>query len=125
MKKLLLPVLLLVMASCHSNPQPADVLDPQTMASLLSEAYMLEGFYAIETEYRYDTMLPEVLAAYDDILARHHTSRQAVERSFTYYAAHPLQYKTIQDSVFAILNRTGEALPDTLPESDIKLEVLK
>lgn len=106
MKKIpILVAALLLVAACRSEQRPADVLAPQAMAAVLADAYMLEGFYAVETEYRYDTMLPEVLAAYDDILTRHGTSREAVERSFEYYSSHPDQYRPIQDSVLAILQR--------------------
>ncbi len=106
MKKIpILVAALLLVAACRSEQRPTDVLAPQAMAAVLADAYMLEGFYAVETEYRYDTMLPEVLAAYDDILTRHGTSREAVERSFEYYSAHPDQYRPIQDSALAILQR--------------------
>ena len=106
MKKFpILVAALLLVAACRSEQRPPDVLAPQAMAAVLADAYMLEGFYAVETEYRYDTMLPEVLAAYDDILARHGTTREAVERSFEYYGAHPDQYLPIQDSALAILQR--------------------
>lgn len=117
----------LMLAACRSEQRPADVLAPEAMASLLADAYMLEGFYAVETGYRYDTMLPEVLAAYDDILARHHTTREAVEHSLEYYSTHPDQYKPVQDSVLALLDRAA-APADTLPAtalSDIDLEVVE
>ena len=122
MRFYLLPITLLLLASCRSGQRPADVLPPEAMASLLADAYMLEGFYAVETGYRYDTMLPEVLAAYDDILSRHHTTREAVELSLEYYSTHPDQYKPVQDSVLALLDRAA-APADTLPDTD--LEVLE
>lgn len=125
MKKvpILLAALLLV-AACRSEQRPADVLAPQAMAAVLADAYMLEGFYAVETEYRYDTMLPEVLAAYDDILTRHGTTRQAVEHSFTYYSAHPEQYQPIQDTAIALLQRmhsVDTALPLEPPAIELGL----
>lgn len=128
MKKIpILVAALLLVAACRSEQRPADVLAPQAMAAVLADAYMLEGFYAVETGYRYDSMLPEVLAAYDDILARHHTTREAVEHSLEYYSTHPDQYKPVQDSVLALLDRSS-APADTLPAtalSDIDLEVVE
>ena len=128
MKKIpILVAALLLVAACRSEQRPADVLAPQAMAAVLADAYMLEGFYAVETGYRYDTMLPEVLAAYDDILARHHTTREAVEHSLEYYSTHPDQYKPVQDSVLTLLDRSA-APADTLPPtdlSDIDLEVVE
>ena len=128
MKKIpILVAALLLVAACRSAQRPADVLAPQAMAAVLADAYMLEGFYAVETGYRYDSMLPEVLAAYDDILARHHTTREAVELSLEYYSTHPDQYKPVQDSVLALLDRSA-APADSLPAtalSDIDLEVVE
>ncbi len=128
MKKIpILVAALLLVAACRSEQRPADVLAPQAMAAVLADAYMLEGFYAVETGYRYDSMLPEVLAAYDDILARHHTTREAVELSLEYYSTHPDQYKPVQDSVLALLDRSA-APADSLPAtalSDIDLEVVE
>ncbi|MBR1766305.1 MAG: DUF4296 domain-containing protein [Bacteroidales bacterium] len=111
MKKTSLLLLLLTVAvasSCRRSDRPADVLDAPAMVAFLTEAYLLEGFYAVETQYRYDALSPEVLAAYDDILSRHHTTREAVERSFDFYAAHPGLYQSIQDSVIARLDALAE-----------------
>lgn len=100
---------LLLFGACRHDERPADVLDAPRMVAFLSDAYLLEGFYAVESQYRYDAMTPEVLRAYDDILKAHHTSREQVEHSFDYYASHPDLYRTIQDSVLAILDRQSEA----------------
>lgn len=108
-------VALLLFGACRHNERPADVLDAPQMVAVLTDAYLLEGFYAVETQYRYDVMSPEVLRAYDDILAAHHTSREQMEHSFDYYAAHPELYQSIQDSVLAILERQQEA--DTLDKA--------
>lgn len=79
-------------------------MDHGQMVTFLSEAYMLEGFYAVETQYRYDSLLPEVVAAYDDILARQGLSRRKVEKSLKYYSSHPDEYQIIHDSVLAIMD---------------------
>lgn len=94
---------------CRHEGRPADVLDAPQMVAFLTDAYLLEGFYAVETQYRYDALSPEVLRAYDDILSAHHLTREQVEHSFDYYANHPDLYRPIQDSVFAILERQSEA----------------
>lgn len=101
-----------LLASCHHDGRPADVLDAPQMVSFLSDAYLLEGFYAIETQYRYDAINPDVLRAYDDILAHHGITRQEAEASFAYYAQHPDLYKAIQDSVLMRIERETGA--DTL-----------
>lgn len=120
---LLTAVALLV--SCRHEDRPAGILDEPQMVAFLCDAYLLEGFYAIETQYRYDAMTPEVLRAYDDILAHHGITREEAEASFAYYAQHPELYQTIQDSVLARIDQTTSS--DTLasesssPASDFRL----
>lgn len=101
-------VALLPMVGCRHNERPADVIDAPRMVAFLTDAYLLEGFYAIETHYGYDAMTPEVLRAYDDILANHGLTREQVEHSFDYYSHHPELYRPIQDSVLAILESQTE-----------------
>lgn len=111
--KVLLPLFVAVaLASCNPDRRPDDVLDDKAMASFLSEAYLLESFYAIESNYSYDAMTPEVLSAYDDILARHHVSREDIERSLEYYSKHPDQYAAIQEQARQIVEQQTGA--DTL-----------
>ncbi len=92
---------LVLLAGCHRDGRPEGVLDAPQMVEFLSDAYLLEGFYAVESQYRYDAMRPEVLGAYDYILDNHHVTREQVEQSFSYYAEHPELYGPIQDSVLA------------------------
>lgn len=127
MKKILfLLVAVALLISCRSGGRPAGVLDAPQMVDFLSEAYLLEGFYAVESQYRYDSMRPEVLRAYDDILAKHHLSREQVEKSFKYYAEHPDLYEPIQDSVLAriesvIADDTIAAQSSSNPTPDFQL----
>lgn len=105
---LLLATAAVLCAACHNNDRPKDLIEAPQMVAFLSEAYLLEGFYAVETQYRYDAMMPEVLRAYDNLLAAHGITREAVERSFEYYAEHPEFYEPIQDSVLARLDRLSD-----------------
>ena len=136
MKKNLLPLLLVAVvsfAACKSDRLPDGVLDSKAMASFLSDAYLLESFYAVETHYSYDAMSPEMLRAYDDILAKHHLSREDVERSLDYYSEPPDQYAAIQDSARAVIEREfdlGDDLPtveDTrlVPEHIVARQLMK
>lgn len=101
MKKivLLLLPLLLTVAACRHEGRPADVMTHEQMVAFLSDAYLLEGFYAIETQYRYDALTPEVLHSYDSILSVHNLTRDAVERSLDYYTRHLDEYQTIHEEV--------------------------
>ena len=101
-KKLLLltpPVLMLV--ACRHEGLPAGVLTGEQMVDFLTDAYQLEGFYAVETRYRYDVLTERTLEQYDSILTVHGLSREQVERSFDYYSRHLDAYGTIHDSVVA------------------------
>ena len=91
------------MASCRHDGIPQDVLDQERMTDFLCDAYLLEGFYAIETQYRYDALSDEVLCSYDSILDSHGLTREQVEISLDYYSAHPDIYQAIHDSVVACL----------------------
>ena len=114
-----------LLVSCHHDERPADVLDAPQMVDFLSDAYLLEGFYAIETQYRYDAMSAEVLRAYDDILDKHHVTREQVEHSFAYYAEHPDLYAPIQDSVLARIEQVTatDTVVAAAPDHDFRLKL--
>ena len=98
---LTLPVLMLV--ACRHEGLPAGVLTGEQMVDFLTDAYQLEGFYAVETRYRYDVLTERTLEQYDSILTVHGLSREQVERSFDYYSRHLDAYGAIHDSVVARL----------------------
>lgn len=104
----LLPVLLLlagVLVSCRGDEVPEDVMGEERMASFLQEAYLIEGFYAVESNFHYDTLQPEMLGAYDSLLSRYGLSREEFEQSVDWYTAHPKVYKRVHDTVLARLDR--------------------
>lgn len=105
MRKTLLPFgfAILLMAACSSNSRPEGILDQQQMTDFLREAYLLEGYCAIETRYIFDSLTPEMIYAYDDILAEQGITREQVEASLAYYANHPEEYTAIHEAVAAEL----------------------
>ena len=104
MKKLfLLLVSLLVLVACHHDTLPEGVLSEDLMTDFLTEAYIVAGNFAIETQYRYDVLYASTLRSYDSILDRHGITREQVERSFDYYSQHLDAYQSIHDSVVARL----------------------
>lgn len=104
MKKIVLLLLpLFLLTACRNEKRPADVMSQEQMAAFLADAYLLEGFYAIETQYRYDALTPEVLHSYDSILDVHGLTREDVERSLDYYTDHLDEYQTIHEQVVASL----------------------
>ena len=104
----LLPVLLLlagVLVSCRGDEVPEDVMGEERMASFLQEAYLIEGFYAVESNFHYDTLQPEMLGAYDTLLAHYNLTREDFERSVDWYTEHPKVYQRVHDTVLAHLER--------------------
>lgn len=93
-----------LLTACHSNQKPEDILDHQQMVDFLTEACLIEGYCAIETRYNFDSLTPEMVYAYDEILAEQGISREQVEASLAYYAKHPEEYLTIHEDVAATLN---------------------
>lgn len=107
-------LLLLATTACRQDQRTSGVLDANTMTEVLTDLYLLEGYYAIESQYRFDSMSPELLSACDTLLEKHHVTRENVEKSFDYYSQHPEEYKSIQEDVAARLeqlNTSDEALP--------------
>ena len=98
-------VLFWMLCSCHHEALPAGVMDEEKMADFLQQAYLLEGFYSVETQYRYDTLQPEIIASYDSLFSEYGITRKQFERSVDWYAKHPEDYTRIHDTVIARLER--------------------
>ena len=90
-----------VSAGCSRTAVPADVMHEEAMVDFLEQAYLLEGFYAIETGFQYDSLHPEMLASYDSLLASSGITRDDFERSVEWYGKHPDIYERVHDSVLA------------------------
>ena len=109
----LLPVILVLsgaLSSCRSDEVPEDVMSEERMASFLHEAYMIEGFYAVESGFHYDTLQPEMLGAYDTLLAHYGLSRDEFEHSVDWYTSHPKVYQQVHDTVLARFDREAADL---------------
>ena len=100
-----------LLGSCNRNGVPEGVMDASTMTAFLQEAYLIEGFYSIETEFRYDSLHAEMVASYDSLLCRYGLSREDFERSVDYYSRHPHEYALIHKQVIAALDSTLAAIP--------------
>ncbi|MBQ6069072.1 MAG: DUF4296 domain-containing protein [Bacteroidales bacterium] len=95
-------ILFLGVVGCsHEARPPHDVMTETAMVDFLEQAYLLEGFYAVETGYHYDTLHPEMLASYDSLLASSGITRDDFERSIGWYGRHPDIYARVHDSVLA------------------------
>ena len=105
-----------MLPGCQTDKVPADIVDEARMASFLEEAYLLEGFYAVETGFHYDTLHPEMLASYDSLLSAYALTRDDFERSIDWYTRHPLVFKRVHDTVLARYDRQLAAPPSIVME---------
>ena len=89
----------LLAASCGSKRLPKGVMTEEQMVEFLSEAYLIEGFYAVETNFNHDTLAEQAQADYAELLKRCELTPEQVEASFAYYADHTMQYAAIHQRV--------------------------
>lgn len=74
------------------------------MVQFLSEAYLLEGFYAIEANYNYKMVTPQLQASYDSLLRKYHITDSIFDISLDFYTRHPELYDTIHAQAIRILD---------------------
>lgn len=101
-----LSLTVLLLAACHRDRIPADIIQPDTMVNFLTEAYLIEGFYAIESNYQYKEVTPQIQASYDMLLTKYHLTDDDFNRSVEYYTRHPELYDTIHARAIRHLDRT-------------------
>ena len=119
MKKLALPLFclfLLAATACRHEQRPTDVLDAETMTNFLSDLYLVEGYYAVESQYRFDAASPEVLSTCNSLLEKNHITRESVEKSFDYYSRHPEEYEAIMKEVSARIESLSDSGVEDLPK---------
>lgn len=84
--------------SCNGG-MPKEVMTEQQMVDFLSEAYLIEGFYAIETGYRYESLSDEIIASYQRLLSEQGLTQEQFEKSMDYYMHHSDRYEAIHQQV--------------------------
>lgn len=83
---------------------PEGVMGEAELTHFLKEAYILEGFYAVETEFRYDSLTPQMASSYDSLLSEYHQTREDFERTISWYAHHPERYERVHQQVIEQLD---------------------
>lgn len=103
---------------------PDGVIEHDRMVPLLVDIYLVEAYYAVKTNYNYDTLSPDMLRAYDDVLAEHGVTPDDLEASLAYYSEHAELYNAIHRDVVAVLNEknTGEAEEATPVKVNVQKE---
>ena len=90
-------IFLLLCAACDRKPKCL-IEEPQ-MVALLTDAYQLEGFYAVERGMDSIITDPVIVATYDSIFAKHGVTRQQFDESMAYYMRHADKYELIHKQV--------------------------
>ena len=97
---LLLALLVVAFASCHRPERiPEGVMDEPTMTDFLTEAYLLEGFYMVESRGNVSSLTDEVDSAYTALLQKYHITSAQFDSSISYYSHHLDQYNKIHQEV--------------------------
>lgn len=92
-----------LLAGCD-NAIPEGVMDEAEFTRFLKEAYILESFYAVETNFRYDSLTPQMALSYDSLLSEYNMTREDFERTVSWYTRHPERYERVHEQVIDLLD---------------------
>lgn len=87
----------LVLLSCSHKPK--NLIEDAAMTALLTDAYQLEGFYAVERGMDSVITDPVIVATYDSIFKKHGVTREQFDESMAYYMRHSEKYAKIHKQV--------------------------
>lgn len=96
-------IALLLCAACDRKPK--GLIEEPEMTALLTDAYQLEGFYAVERGMDSVITDPVIVATYDSIFAKHGVTRQQFDESMAYYMRHADKYEIIHKQVVENLDK--------------------
>ncbi|KWW29701.1 MAG: hypothetical protein AUK63_1301 [bacterium P3] len=98
-------LLLMAVAGCHHNEQlPQGVLSVSEYADLLTDLYLAEGYFAVESDYQYKKLGADMAGTYDTLLAQHHVTPEILETTSIYYLKNRVLYKEVYELVTENLN---------------------
>lgn len=99
-----------IAAGCHrSAPVPEGVLDQQAYVDLLTDLYLAEGLFAVESDFSYQHLDSSLVSAYDTLLARHRATPETFEISTAYYLQHRELSQQIHEQVMQNLSQDPTA----------------
>ena len=99
--------ILLLTAGCKpQDNRPPNILDEDRYVALLTDLFLAEGYFAIESGYSYRTMDTALAGCYDTLLALHGVTLGQLDSTATYYIQHRESNQRIYDRVLENLNAT-------------------
>lgn len=98
----------LMLASCSRKPK--NLIKDEAMTALLTDAYLLEGFYAVERGMDSVITDPVIIATYDSLFSKHGVTREQFDESMAYYMRHSDKYAAIHKKVVENLDKKVQEL---------------
>ncbi|GAC1399268.1 MAG: hypothetical protein NVSMB63_19170 [Sediminibacterium sp.] len=97
------------LASCHSTVN--DVLPVNKMKVVMWDMMKADEWYArIKVKDSTAARRKENIRLYGQVFALNHVTREQFYHSYKYYEAHPVQFRTILDSIEACSHREKQQL---------------
>lgn len=118
-KALILLSVVILLSACGSKRLPDGIIDHDRMVPLLVDIYLTEAYFGVETSYNFDSLSPDMVRAYNDLLARHGVTPDELDASVDYYAHHPELYNAIHHEVKAIIE--GEEKTDAVETTPVRI----
>ena len=101
--------LLALMTSCrHNESVPDNVIDTATMAAIMTEYYLIEGYNYMIASRHPDSLGYQPRAAKDSLLRKYHISQADYDSSLVYYIQHP----KVIDEIYTRVLQTLESKKD-------------
>lgn len=100
----LIPCVLMMFSSCHRSALPPGVLPENQMVDLLTDVYIMEGYYADETMYHFDSMIVEINESYDELFDKYGITRAQFDSNMSYYSHNPAELELINQQVLSRLD---------------------
>ena len=100
---------LALLAACHSEKTPDNLIDTTTMKSFLTEAHLIESYAETCSMQRPDSIQGIVESAYDSLYRKYDITPSAIDSSYDYYIRHPQLWEDIYARVTDNLRIIREA----------------
>ena len=80
--------LMLCAVGCSRNRVPNEVLPPDLMVDVMTDAYLIESFYDVKTSHHTHQLAADARASYDSLFARYGITYDDFTHSVDFYAHH-------------------------------------
>jgi len=79
---------LTLMSACRPKQEvPSYVIEKGVLTDMLTEAHLMESYYLVMSDHRYDSVRHDVRMSYDTLFAKYHTTQEDFDSTMAYYAS--------------------------------------